>query len=74
MFPSVLREEVLGCDVPVLVSLQYPVPDSTLLKNSKIGKAIMLLYKHPKEVKKNKLKAGRVISECILSGLDTLAG
>ena len=43
--------------------MQYPVPDSSILKSSKIGKAVMLLYRHPREAKKNKLKAGKIISE-----------
>lgn len=42
---------------------QYPVPDGSVLKSSKIGKAIMLLYRHPKEAKKNKEKAGKIISK-----------
>ena len=44
---------------------QYPTPDSNLLKSSKIGKAVMLLYRHPKETKKNREKAGKLISELL---------
>ena len=42
---------------------QFPNPDSSILKSSKIGKAVMLLYQHPKESRKNREKAGKLISE-----------
>ena len=42
---------------------QYPVPDAQFLKSSNIGKAVMLIYKHPKETRKNKEKAGKIISK-----------
>ena len=46
-----------------LLLSQYPVPDSSLLKMSKIGKAVMLLYRHPKETRKNREKAGKLVSK-----------
>ena len=46
-----------------LLPSQYPVPDSSLLKMSKIGKAVMLLYRHPKETRKNREKAGKLVSK-----------
>ena len=48
---------------PCCVYLQFPVPESHILKSSRIGKAVMLLYKHPRETRKNKEKAGKIISE-----------
>ena len=45
------------------VNSQYPIPESHILKSSRIGKAVMLLFRHPKETRKNKEKAGKLISE-----------
>ena len=53
----------VSSNVSYLVVLQYPVPDGHILKSSRIGKAVMLLFRHPKETRKNKEKAGKIISE-----------
>ncbi|XP_064394150.1 protein IWS1 homolog isoform X2 [Halichondria panicea] len=52
-----IRESVID------ILRSFPIPDSSVLKQSKIGKAVMLLYRHPKETRKNREKAGKIINE-----------
>ena len=44
-------------------SFQFPFLDSHILKTSGLGKSVMLVYRHPKELKKNKERAEKLISK-----------
>ncbi|KAL5476040.1 hypothetical protein EMCRGX_G025942 [Ephydatia muelleri] len=50
----------------------FPPLDSSLLKSSRLGKAVMLIYRHPKETRKNREKAGKLINDAGVGRDDTI--
>lgn len=56
----VIRDSLLNC------LTEFQSLSSEVLQESGIGKALMYLYKHPRETRENKDKAGRLISNTIL--------
>lgn len=54
--------QIIGGNLSLFL-FQFPPLDKGALKTSGIGRAVMLLFKHPKETSENRRLAGKIISK-----------